>query len=134
MTVKEWLPQMLKAYFRETRNFAHDAWPESYLGRAREERGGFLQGAGSQPCREVRRHEGLIVRRAIEGMAYELRAVVEAHYNSPRGVTIKEKARALGISVPKYWTQLDCAYYYLAGRIERLDTQRIEYPPKTTAA
>ena len=134
MTVKEWLPQLLKSYYRETRYFDRNAWPESYLGRAREERGGFMQGATDRHYPEVRGPQGLLVRRAIEGMAYELRAVVEAHYASPHGVTSKERAKALGVSVPKYWTLLDCAYYYLAGRIERLDTQPVEQQEKTRFA
>ena len=122
MSVKEWLPPMLRAYYAETRKFDRDAWPESYLGTAQEERGGYGQGAVRQHYKEVRGRDGLEIRRAMEGMPYELRAIVDAHYAAAK-VPVKQKSKALGVSVPKYWTLLDCAYFYIAGR---LDTQRID--------
>lgn len=125
MNVKEWLIPLVKAFYAETRRFDRDSYPESCLGRMREERGGFGQGALRQHYPEVRCRDGLMMRRAIEGMPFALRAVLDAHY-AAHGDSVTEKAKALGLSKPTYWVKLDCAYYYLAGRIERLDSEPVE--------
>lgn len=127
MNVKEWIVPMLRQWADQRRRFDLGAWPESYLGRAREERGGFMQGSGGTNYKEVYRGDALVVWRAMQGLPYQQRLAIEAHFLNPKRVTAKQKADELGVSVPKFWTLLDCAYFYLAGRIERIDAQVIEF-------
>jgi DNA-directed RNA polymerase specialized sigma24 family protein len=126
MNVKEWVVPMVRRWADQRRSFDRNAWPQSYLGRAREELGGFMQGSGGVNYKEVYWGDGLIVWRALQGMPYEQRQAIETHYLSPKGITAKQKADEVGVSVPKFWTLLDCAYFYLAGRIERIDAQATE--------
>jgi hypothetical protein len=95
-----------------------DGWPTvSLLGRIDQTWGG---GPPDQRWAEVYTGDGLHVWRALHDMPFQPRLVLYAKYLSSEPV--KRQAHLLGISVSLYWSSLDCAYYFLAGRMAGMTT------------
>lgn len=65
------------------------------------------------------RREGLMIQRALDRMPELPRTVMFAHYVIGEA-RAEEKAATLGLSRSAYYSQLELAYHYLAGRIDAL--------------
>lgn len=129
MEIKSTLDPMCREWARQYRRIAQggvvypdgtfvvDGWPTvTLLGKLREERDGATQGRMSQHFAEVYRGDGLLIWLAMESMPLREREVLYARYLSRD--LVRTQADELGISVAQYWSRLDCAYFFLAGRLD----------------
>lgn len=99
-----------------------DGWPTvTVMGKIRIDAEGAGQGVRGQSFPEVYTGPGLTIWRAMDGMPIAPREVLHAKWLA--GEPVKIQAPILGLKIRTYWILLDNAYYYLAGRIERLDLE-----------
>jgi hypothetical protein len=94
-----------------------DGWPTAtVLGRIRAEGDGASQrGTVGQHFAEVYTGEALLVWRGMFGMPIAPKEVLFAKTLARDPVRLQ--AQMLGLKTSAYWSLLDNAYYYLAGRI-----------------
>lgn len=131
MDVKSMIEPMCREWARQYRRivqggvvradgvFEPDGWPTTtILGKLREERDGAGQGKVSQHFAEVYRGDGLLIRRAMERMPLAEREVLYARHLSRD--LVRTQADVLGLSVAGYWSRLDRAYFFLAGRVDAM--------------
>lgn len=129
MNIKSMLEPMCREWSRQYRRIAQggvirhdgvfepDGWPTTtILAKLREERDGAGQRRLTQHFAEVYRGDGLLIWRAMDRMPLPERQVLYARFLSRD--LVKVQAELLGVSVAQYWTTLDRAYYYLAGRLD----------------
>jgi hypothetical protein len=124
-----WFDHMLRRYFGQKRaiwsGHAKDGhefgWSAmSVMGRLREERDGASQpGNSGIKYAEVFTEDALLVRRAIEGVAYDPYVTAHIHYIVPASVKIK--AREAGYSPAGYYQHLEVFHEWTRGRILLLE-------------
>jgi hypothetical protein len=128
---RDWLNPMLAVwkvqYLRAMRGYQQfadgmrhfDGWPAStILGKIRAEGEGAGQGGTfKQHFSEVYFGDGLLIWRAMQEMPIGPKEVLYAKLLSYESVS--KQIKLLGITWQEHGTRLDCAYYYLAGRLSR---------------
>jgi DNA-directed RNA polymerase specialized sigma24 family protein len=91
------------------------------LGRVRTDgAAGAAQGARGQRVVEGLTGNALLGHRALAGAPEAIRDVVVAAY-VVEGVTVGQRAQALGMSRASYHRALDCARAFVAGRLDRIE-------------
>jgi len=135
MNVRDWLPPMIRTWAREKQRIAtgcrvvppssadenegkhFDGWPSTSICASMFE--GGRGGPVHQHFPEVFEGEALVIWRALVGAPIEVFEVIHVHYLTPPPT--HRRAAQLGLSERAYYNQLERAYFYLAGRIERAD-------------
>jgi len=126
---KEWLAPMLRTWRVQYLRVATgrrvfpdghvhlDGWPTAtVLGRIRAEgEGAGQRGTVGQHFAEVYTGEALLIWRAMHGMPIGPKEVLYAKTLARDPVRLQ--AQMLGLKTSAYWSLLDNAYYYLAGRV-----------------
>jgi hypothetical protein len=121
MQIRDWIEPMLKSWARQWWAIQTGDEPAgSTLSKLIEmhENAALSVGIAGQRFDEVFKGDGLLIARALHGAPESVRTIVAAHYLA-RGQSAPEKALALGMSKTKYWTAVESAWHYLAGRIDQ---------------
>lgn len=119
--LQRWARQKQRA-MTGTRKFAdggiHDDGFSSMSASAFGREGGSTGGSSSstQHYAEVYTGDALLIWRIFATAPRELVEICTAHYLE--GGDANRKARNLHISRTQYWTRLECACYYIAGRLD----------------
>lgn len=119
--VSEWAHQKRRILFDRPVGHAEGWSSQTLLGKLLEEGAGAAHTTTRiwQYCPDVYTGDALLVQRALERMPYQPRMVMFAHHVIRVG-DATSKAEALGLARSAYYSALDLAYHYLAGRIDEM--------------
>lgn len=134
---KDWLPPMMRSWARDYSR-AHqagrlvrdtsgkevwhwDSWPPTtVLGRVQSEGHGASQGTREQHYAEVYGREGLLVRRAMQGLRYEPRVVLHLLYLAPK-MSHAQRYGLMNVGKTTYWELHAEGHVWVASGISRIE-------------
>lgn len=134
MQPRDWIIPLVTAWARQKRQiiFGHkdkhvEGFSElSIIGRVMEEGAGASHSSGRvfQWHPECYTGDGLVIQRALQRMPEWPRTVLIVHFVIDTE-QIPAKIRALQTSRSNYYDALNCAYHYLAGRIDEQHESKV---------
>lgn len=122
--IRRYAGQLAARWRGETKDGHQFGWGgAAVLGKIKEERDGASQGTMKQHFAECFTEDALLIRRAVEGMAYDPYVVFHVYYIVP--APNKVKFAEAGYAPSTAWDHLKVAHAYIDGRLKLLDPKSV---------